>query len=499
MKKEDLMAGVGEIDGKIVDETGKKRAAAGGRRKMKVLFSVIAAVLVLSIIGSVVLVMNVASPKAEKDGVRDTLPAETKTSSPTGADDGSKSGMADAEGKEDGLAFYSKDGYGDGDAAAEGEPEAVGYGEPDGVEIAGEVKTSDDPGIPRDPGELPEVPINGADAFILTAAEWRDLDNWPFFMNLVISGKIEFPAFGVDPRCRVRVSVTGEDGSPLNGEKVDLLAADGSVLFSAVSGKDGAAYLFWGEGEKPAFVASGEAKADVVIKGDTSGEQGSALAVSAEDVTLVKGAEAAAKTALQVSFIIDTTGSMGDELAYLQKDFASIAEDAGVDGVTYSVNFYRDEGDEYVTKCNPFTGDIATVKSLLNDEYCAGGGDTPEAVDRILKDAITDNTDWADDCEKIAFLIFDAPPHYGVEETVDEAVRSAASRGIRLIPVVASNSDRETELFGRAIAAVTGGTYVFLTDDSGVGGDHLEPIVGDFEVELLHDVIVRIINEYKAD
>ncbi|MBQ6677693.1 MAG: hypothetical protein IJM71_06570 [Clostridia bacterium] len=35
-------------------------------------------------------------------------------------------------------------------------------------------------------------------------------------------------------------------------------------------------------------------------------------------------------------------------------------------------------------------------------------------------------------------------------------------------------------------------------DDSGVGASHLEPIVGDFEVELLHDVIVRIINEYKV-
>ncbi len=501
MKKEDLIAGVGEIDEKIVDETGKKRTAAGGRRKMKVLFSVIAAVLVLSIIGSVVLVMNVTRPAAEKDGVRDTLPAETKTSSPTGAADDSKSGMADAEDKENGLAFYSKDekdGYGDGDAPAEGELAAEGYGEPADGEIAGVAKTSDEPGTPRDPGELPEVPINGADAFILTAAEWRDLDNWPFFMNLVNSEKIEFPAFGVDPRCRVRVSVTGEDGSPLNGEKVDLLASDGSVLFSAVSGKDGAAYLFWGEGETPASVVSGEAKADVTLRGDTSGEQGSALSVAAEDVTLVKTSEAAAKTALQVSFIIDTTGSMGDELAYLQKDFASIAEDAGTDGVTYSVNFYRDEGDDYVTKCNPFSGDIAAVKSLLCDEYCAGGGDTPEAVDKILKAAITDNTDWADDCEKIAFLIFDAPPHDGVEETVVEAVRSAASRGIRLIPVVASNSDRETELFGRAIAAVTGGTYVFLTDDSGVGGDHLEPIIGDFKVELLHDVIVRIINEYKV-
>ena len=75
------------------------------------------------------------------------------------------------------------------------------------------------------------------------------------------------------------------------------------------------------------------------------------------------------------------------------------------------------------------------------------------------------------------------------------AVRSAAERGIKLVPVVASNAERDTELFGRALAICTGGTYVFLTDDSGVGNDHLEPIIGDYTVESLHNVIVRIINE----
>ncbi len=499
MKKEDLMAGVGEIDGKIVDETGKKREAIGKRRKMKVLFSVIAAVLVLSIIGSVVLVMNVRGISGSLFESFNAAPAESPDgkATPTGAVENREAGVPKDDAVD--VSFYSKTAeYGAGeeaeiadrelsispaDPSADGSPRAV------------------DPAIAGDPADGDGAPVKQTidpDAFILTAAEWRDLDNWAFFMNLVNSEKIAFPAYGVDPRCRVAVTVTDADGNPLTGEKTTLLASDGSVLFSAVTGKDGKAYLFWCEGQTPATVASGDASAPVVLKADTSGTQGKTLAAATEDVILTKAPEAQARTALQVSFIVDTTGSMGDELAYLQKDFASIADEVGTDGVSYSVNFYRDEGDEYVTKCNPFSGDIDAVKALLNDEYCAGGGDTPEAVDQILKEAITDNEEWADDCEKIAFLIFDASPHGGTEETIDEAVRSAAERGIRLIPVVASGSERDTELFGRAIAAVTGGTYVFLTDDSGVGGSHLEPIVGDFEVELLHDVIVRIINEHKA-
>jgi hypothetical protein len=42
----------------------------------------------------------------------------------------------------------------------------------------------------------------------------------------------------------------------------------------------------------------------------------------------------------------------------------------------------------------------------------------------------------------------------------------------------------------------TNGTYVFVTDDSGVGNSHLEPSVGEYEVEFLNDLMVRLIDEY---
>ena len=42
----------------------------------------------------------------------------------------------------------------------------------------------------------------------------------------------------------------------------------------------------------------------------------------------------------------------------------------------------------------------------------------------------------------------------------------------------------------------TGGTYVFLTDHSGIGGSHIEASVGDYEVEHLADLMVRLIKKY---
>ena len=75
--------------------------------------------------------------------------------------------------------------------------------------------------------------------------------------------------------------------------------------------------------------------------------------------------------------------------------------------------------------------------------------------------------------------------------------KEAAAKGIRIIPVVSSNSERDTELFARALAVTTGGDYVFLTDDSGIGDSHLEPIIGSYEVRKLYDIIIDVINDYK--
>lgn len=198
----------------------------------------------------------------------------------------------------------------------------------------------------------------------------------------------------------------------------------------------------------------------------------------------------------EIMFVVDTTGSMSDELMFLQTEFTAIAEDVGNDNVRYSINFYRDDGDEYTTKRYPFSSDIAEIQKKLNSESAEGGGDLPEAVAEILDETINDGG-WSEESVKLMFLIFDAPPHDDKQEVLDKAIRKAAEKGIRIVPVVSSNSERETELFGRCIAIATGGTYVSLTDDSGVGYSHLEPIIGSYQVEKLYDIIIRVIGQYR--
>lgn len=508
MKKEKLMDAIGEIDEKLIDSADASR---NGKKTKKIRWQKIliaAACVILAAVMTVTLALNFGGAGKRNAG--------SKRDSGTEAPLDGEFRMKTREGSvKSGFDAEDVDGLGEFYKLAEPGRESVSAVKGSDEYSAAAPAPGDAAGTPFFPtieaptvgddeehaGDVPDVLLPGestsASALILTAAEWRDNDNWPFFTNLVNSGIISFPSYGIDPRNRIRVTVTGSDGSPVEGETAVLTDADGKTLWTARSDKDGTAYLFWKDGETPAAAVVGETKTDVRVAGKP-GEQGESLSKTAEDVTVTVDGVSRDMTALQVMFILDTTGSMGDELAYLQMDFSAIADDVGADGVYYSVNFYRDEGDEYVTKCSTFTSDVDAIKDALMNETCDGGGDMPEAVAQILTDTITDNENWRDDCRKIAFLIFDAPPHEGVDEEIDTAVRSAAARGIRLIPVVASGTDRGTELFGRALAITTGGTYVFITDDSGVGDSHLEPIVGDHEVVLLHDLIVKIINENKV-
>ena len=357
---------------------------------------------------------------------------------------------------------------------------------PDGAESAPDAEPEPEP-----------EPDNGAEPFVLTAGEWNDNENWGFFANLVHNGTIEFPSYGLNPVNRVAVTVTN-GGQPVANQYVSLALGDQDAnIWAAKTDQNGIAYLFYDARCAGQSMTLQTADADAVTftaPEDHSGQGG--VDVPTLEFELATKSESTKYDKTQVSFILDTTGSMGDEITYLQKDFSAIAEEVAAEGVTFSVNFYKDEGDEYVTRCNPFTDNVKEIQKTLNNEYANGGGDTPEAVAEILYEVLKKG-EWEEDTNKIAFLIFDAPPHSGSDEEklILDAVEAAAQKGIHVVPVVASNAERETELFGRSLAIMTNANYVFLTDDSGVGDSHLEPIIGDYEVELLHDIIVRNIKE----
>jgi hypothetical protein len=48
----------------------------------------------------------------------------------------------------------------------------------------------------------------------------------------------------------------------------------------------------------------------------------------------------------------------------------------------------------------------------------------------------------------------------------------------------------------RQAAIYTGGTFIFVTDDSGIGETHHDPEIPNVTVELLNTMLVRLIKGY---
>ena len=337
--------------------------------------------------------------------------------------------------------------------------------------------------------EKPEIPPQ---AGLLTGGEWNDNAHWADWQALYSTHK-DWNSYkmtwknAADYRIAVKVTSNGE---PLEGAKVSC----GSAISSAVTDNKGMAYLFY----KSIDGATQEITVDYYNQKKTlDGVKGNAE-VECELGTVGNDEEL---KSLDFMIMCDTTGSMGDELEYLKVELESIvrkiqSENANILTRT-SVNFYRDEGDEYVVRQFPFTDDIEKSAKAITEQTADGGGDFPEAVHTALESAV-EGHDWSENSVKIMFLVLDAPPHEDAQiiDSVNKQIRAAAEKGIRIVPIASSGIDKSTEYLLRTMAFTTGGTYTFLTDDSGVGGSHLEPTVGAYNVEKLSDMMIRIVNSY---
>ncbi len=343
---------------------------------------------------------------------------------------------------------------------------------------------------PIKPTELETPPQAG----LLTGGEWNDNAHWADW-NALYTSHEDWNSYKKtwknETDCRIAVKVTS-NGEPFEGARVSCKSA----ISSAVTDNKGKAYLFY-----PAI--NGPTEPITVEFGGTSKTIDGVIGNAEVECDLGTVARDTEVPSLDFMIMCDTTGSMGDELEYLKVELENIVRKIKSDNsnipVHTSVNFYRDEGDEYVVRQFPFTDDIEKSANAIREQSANGGGDTPEAVHTALDSAINNHT-WSENSVKIMFLVLDAPPHDDAQiiDSVNKYVRQAAEKGIRIVPIASSGIDKSTEYLLRTMAFTTGGTYTFLTDDSGVGNSHIKPTVGAYNVEKLSDMMIRIVNSYLA-
>ena len=343
-------------------------------------------------------------------------------------------------------------------------------------------------------------------AGLITAAEWNDLDNWQFWGDLM-NGQVYDSSFSVwkfYTNNRVAFEVKDSEGKAVSGVNITLQYKDEDV-WSAVTDNLGRADCWVNLFEKDTTAVDPQLLA-VKVNGTLQGSHPSLTAFKCPDGVsmnsiVLDGVSPAADKA-DIAFFVDATGSMGDEISFLKDDLMDILKQVSEDqsGIEFrtAALFYRDEGDDYVTRHSDFA-DFKTTTTFISEQNAGGGGDYEEAVHTALEIGLQ-KLSWDSSAKtRIAFMILDAPAHNdrdAVIESLHKSIRTYAAKGIKIIPIAASSIDKRGEFMLRYFAIATEGTYVFITNDSGIGNDHIEASVGQHDVEILNDLIIRLIKKY---
>lgn len=234
--------------------------------------------------------------------------------------------------------------------------------------------------------------------------------------------------------------------------------------------------------------------------------------------TLVRGERAALQVRLgqasvvqrprlDLVFLIDATGSMGDEIAKLKASMRAMSQQIsqlpGQPDICYGLVAYRDRGDAFLTRTHDFTDDLGAFQGVLARVQAGGGGDKPEALNEALHETVH-GLSWRSDAARLVVLVADAAPHldYGGPQ-YDVDMQAALAKGIKLFAVGASGLEPEGEYIYRQMAQYTAGRFVFLTykdaADPGSGpGTKTVHDVQNYSVQTLDKLVVKLVGDELA-
>lgn len=161
-------------------------------------------------------------------------------------------------------------------------------------------------------------------------------------------------------------------------------------------------------------------------------------------------------------FVFDTTGSMQKPLDSLRDNVLGIVRvlQKVVPDLRIGFVAYRDEGEAYLTRTLPLTsvssGSLDRVFAFINDLEVDGGGDTPEAIEAGLGEAIA--MDWRPGVARAIVVIADAPAHdEDIAGILVEAKRFASASKAKISAIIPPDTPRH---FFARLAAAGGGTLI---------------------------------------
>lgn len=299
---------------------------------------------------------------------------------------------------------------------------------------------------------------------------------------------------------RYRIRVVDDESKGVLGQELTVTDSNGQV-YKLTTDADGEIYFF-----PKLYSAGSQQSGNIEIPSHyriVTNNQEFEFAYDQKDweMAIDRSLDNITGLTLDLVFVIDTTGSMSDQIQKLRETIDTISqmvsEMENAPSIRYGMVLYRDKTDEYVTRIYDFTDSLSEFRSRLDTVTANGGGDYPEDVNTALKDTM-EQLSWSDkkNSVRLAFLVADAPPHndYGQEYDYMVASLRAMELGVKIYPLASSGLDNtEGELIFRELAIVTNAKYIFITNAGGGTDYHVDE--QSYTVSALDELITNVIEE----
>ncbi len=317
------------------------------------------------------------------------------------------------------------------------------------------------------PWSVPETPIPGPAAVPAVPGSKAGLtdDNRQFnyYLRFLEEYGNQVPHLAIPVGERIVLEVADSEGKPLESAAVEIYSDTGRLLCSGLTYSDGR-FLFFPQEFGPSFsyravVTVDDVPRDVEFQREGPREVPVRFDFPRPEVRPMP---------VDMLFILDTTGTMGEQVERLKSTIGTIASNLSAlsprPQVRFGLVLYRDRGDVYLDQVVPFTADLDEFQVALNRVKAEGGGDVPDDLQAALKEAM--GMEWNGEGIRLAFVITDSPPHldYGESYTYVDAAHDASAAGIKIFTVGSGGLDLAGEYVLRQLSQYTAAKYVLLAD-----------------------------------
>jgi Mg-chelatase subunit ChlD len=410
-----------------------------------------------------------------------------------------KAEMAPAAPATEGVAYDAPAAYPQPMAAAEAEPSPAEEAAAP-APAAGSVARKADGLAMAERAEKPKAAIAAESG--VRAGEWDDNANYRDFLRYEKNAETANAA-GLDvsvrrfvvvsdkngkgvPNCRVSVS----DSAQHTAELVTT-ASGRAILFPRAEGLSGKKLL------ATAHCGNHTARTTHQISGNDG-----LIALSIGETRSLPQ-----KKTIDVAFVLDTTGSMSEEISAVKATLRKVAAtlDNGNVNVRVGLVEYKDKSDQFLTRVYPMTSNIREFEKKVAHIDAGGGGDMPEDMNSGLSKALTGLSWSKSSVARLVFVIADAPPHLDYGTRYTDSMLRASKNGIKLFTVAASGMNDIGQLVFRQLAQYTGGTNMFVLRGgagpqstgagdakSGCGGTHENYQSGNLDQLITHKIRLEL-------